>query len=194
MTTRFQADAVPDPSTIHTPILLKVPIALQPLVLSPPYGCEVVVPIRLNIPIALEVELISKPSSCQPHPPARTDRFTASVSHSTAAAAPELSATLSDSTSEAIAALAPTPEPPQGLQTDPALTLQPLSQSDPNPAFMQERGGKKPRLHSGFQRCYPITVLTLLLGILLGVGGSVMAVKYLLSLDAHPPSIIGRMK
>lgn len=152
--------------SVFVPIKLKLPIVLQPEVIPTRYGCEVVVPILLKIPIALQIEVLPKPPACQVQPPQSV-------------------ALLAESSP------APTEYLPEWVEPFTAAPLlhAPLLADPPiatagQPQGVRLLGQKLSKLNTRLHHFYPITVLTLLLGTLLGTSWSSMLVKHSMAVNA----------
>lgn len=157
--------------SVLVPIQLKLPIVLQPEVIPTRYGCEVVVPILLKIPIALQIEVLPKPPVCQVQPP----QSVALLAESSPAPTEWLPEWVEPSTAA--------PLLHASLLHAPLLTDPPIATAG-EPQVVRLPGQKLSKLNTRLHHFCPITVLTLLLGTLLGTSGSSVLVKHLMAVNA----------
>lgn len=155
--------------SVLVPIKLKLPIVLQPEIIPAQYGCEVVVPILLKIPIALQIEILPKPPVCQVQPPQSVTLLAESLPEPTE----RMPASVEPST-DAPLIHAPLIHAP--LLADPLIATR-----QPQAGNLKEQ--KLSKLNTRLHHFYPITILTILLGTLLGTGCSSMLVQHLLAVN-----------
>lgn len=186
--------------TVLVPIQLNLPIILQPQVIPKQYGCEVVVPIRLKIPIALQIEILKKLPMCpvqslQPAAEPLTELLTKPLTEALDSSLTESSQTPNEQKLESAGKLSAESadnlfDKSYELSDAPLVDATVIAASPQQVGTLEQQQANKfniSKLNNRKYRFYPITVLTLLLGTLLGTSCSSMLVKHFLALqtDQH---------